>query len=136
MISVLSSNAILYGNEDSMQGRSDEIFCSCKKSFQKDKDGTTGINPDRVWIFNDQTYLLNDSDQWVPSGLKAPRDAHQYLQDLADRGVCPKGHRGVYHDFTFYKEGLWCCRGIMTNGEKCFFHIDNQYPKGIPNGGK
>ncbi len=104
MICFLSSGGFLQGNEDRGQGNPNEIFCSCKKSFQKDQDGKTCFNPDRLWVFNGQAYLLNDSEQWEPSGLKVSQDIHEFLIDLYRRGICPKGHQGIHLDQRMYTE--------------------------------
>src|SRR3990170_382510 len=44
-------------------------------------------------------------DYQIPGNLEA------YLTDLAQRGVCPREHRGVYLDTAYYEVGIWCCRG-------------------------
>lgn len=54
------------------------------------------------------------------------------LQDWATRKVCPREHPGVFFDTTYEDPGVWCCQGIARDGKKCPYHIDLQYPKGIP----
>ena len=85
----------------------------------------------QLWTFNDQEYVLNEQDQWEPFAYQAPNNIHEYLVDLAKRGVCPKEHQGIYLDTSIHPEGLWYCRGLY-NKELCPFHIDVQCPNGIP----
>ena len=92
------------------------------------------MNAAPVWLFNDQIYQQNNAGQWMQAGAKYnnPQSFSAWLQDLADREVCPKEHPGVYFDRTYHVPGLWYCRGFMHTGEKCPYHMDRQFPNGIP----
>ncbi|MCC6127779.1 MAG: hypothetical protein IT584_01060 [Chlamydiae bacterium] len=92
-----------------------------------------GLAGEMVWTFQGLTYCSNDGVRWErAASRRGPSSTEEYLAEFAKRGSCLRGHSGVYLDRTLYSVGIWCCVGLMPNGEKCFFHLDNQYPNGIP----
>jgi hypothetical protein len=132
VVCFFSCNWFLESHEESKKGSIEELLSSCSESIEI-KNGEIGLNPERTWSFNDQIYILNDSEQWMLASNKILNSVDEYIQDHANRGICFKGHRGEYLDRSFYPKGVWCCRGFY-NGEKCPYHIDRQFPNGIPRG--
>lgn len=98
--------------------------------------GLEEVTEGQLWLLNDSVYQQNEAGQWIRmiSRNKLPMKHSWWLQDLMDRGVCPRGHKGVFFDRTFEKPGVWYCRGIVHDGKKCPYHIDNQFQNGKSNG--
>ena len=79
-------------------------------------------------------YLSSHGIEKLASRPGYHNSRQEALQDWASRKVCPREHPGVFFDTTYETPGVWCCKGIMRDGIKCPYHIDLQYPKGIPKG--
>gem|GEM_PF-2917018 len=133
IVCFFSCNPFLEAHDESERTSIEELLFSCSGSMEI-KNGESNFNPDRIWDFNGQIYVLNNSEQWILAGNNLPNSVDDFIKDHAKRGVCFKGHQGEYLDRSHYEDGIWCCRGIY-NGKKCPYHIDNQFPNGIPGGG-
>ncbi len=129
----LSTCGFLQAHEGIWKVGVEEVLHSCRNSLEV-RDGKTKFKPERTWEFNDQIYLLNDSGSWVLTGFgRSPNSVDEYVEYHAKRGICFKGHTGVYLDKTFYAQGLWYCRGVMSDGNLCPYNMIKQFPpNGIP----
>jgi hypothetical protein len=127
IICFFSSNTCLQAHEEDADRNLEEILCSCSKAIEA-KEGKIHFNPDRTWIFNDQIYLLNDSEQWVFLGSRPPSDVDELVAFHAKAKKCFKWHDGVFLDKTYFADGLWYCRGLMHDGSLCPYHMVRQFP--------
>lgn len=119
---------VVHGNESLNRLVMEDFLCLSIREFREFEKA----NPDRVCTFNDRTYLQNESGQWISARYEVPANFQEWLKDLAGRGVCPKEHKGVYLDQSIYECGIWYCRDVVRSGERCPYHLDTQYPGGIP----
>lgn len=121
LLTVFWSVALLYANDALDQQLWRDYLSTSHKSKK--------MAEDRVWLFNDSIYQQNEEGQWEQISFKnnLPEKRSEWLEDLADRKVCPKEHPGVFFDTKFEKPGVWYCRGFLPDGRKCFFHVDLQF---------
>lgn len=83
----------------------------------------------RTWIFNDWIYRETSAGQWISIGQKGLEGFEIWLNDLTDKGLCPKEHKGVRLDTRSYERGIWCCEGKLPNGQDCPYHVNIRFPK-------
>lgn len=108
-----------------------DILNSCRHSIESMTDDEIWWHSDRVWFFDNQTFVLNDVQQWVSLGknqiLRLPLGCSASLsenrkEECRQKKICLREHEGHYYSNDY---GIYFCLNI-----RCPYYYHRNFPDG------
>lgn len=73
----------------------EEVVFSCSMSIADVIDSKVYLNPGKLWFCQNQWYIQNDLQQWVPLPESPLQDPEGYYICASEGGRCYNGHPAV-----------------------------------------